>query len=366
MIEPIELLREFMLIPAPSGYEELMARAMRKALTPFAEDIQCDRAGNIVARIPGTNRGAYRSMVFAHMDQIGFIVTNVAENGLLRLTRNGSVPDKVAPGLGILVRTGRETYIPAVIAAKSHHVMSAADKVRVDPITSLYADIGVKSRARAHELGVRIGCPAVYAPSFRRMDGATVSGTSIDNRGGCLALALVAEKLAACRPPPGDVFIVGTTQEEHNLRGAIVATRAVQPDVAICFDIAMSSDEPGLGDIMDTPMGGGPVISMYTYHGRGTLNGVIAHEGLVELAQRIADENGTPLNRFAVRGTLSDATYVQLEGTGPATIDLSFPIKYSHSPCELVDVSDVVGLADLTGDMLLTLDGDFPIKRYEA
>lgn len=365
MIEPTELLREFMLTPAPSGYEELMARRMRTALTPFADTVECDRVGNIVARISGRDPGAHRTMVFAHMDQIGFIVTKVTDDGLLRLTRNGSVPDKVAPGLCIMVRTGPETYIPAAVAAKSHHVMSDADKTRVDPITTLYADIGVKSKARAHELGVRVGCPAVYAPAFRRMDGSVVSGTSIDNRGGCLGLALVAERLAADRPR-GDVYIVGTTQEEHNLRGAIIAARAIDPDIAICFDIAMSSDEPGLGDIMDNPVGDGPTVSMYTYHGRGTLNGVIAHEGLVDLAQRIADREGMPLNRFAVRGTLSDATYVQLEGRGPATVDLSFPMKYSHSPCELANVDDIVVLGRLTSEMILSFDAGFSVKRYEA
>lgn len=365
MIDPYALLEQFMLAPAGSGYEMEMAKLFKQAMLPLSAGVECDRAGNIIARIPGTDPTAPTSMVFAHMDQIGFVITKVTDNGLLKLTRNGSVPDKVVPGLLLAVRTVDGNYLPAVISAKSHHVMSAEDKVKVEAITSLYADMGVGSKERAHELGVKVGCSVVYNPTFRRMDGSIVAGTSIDNRGGCLSLALIAEKLAAT-PAPGDVYIVGTTQEEHNLRGAMTAAHAIQPDVAICLDIAMSSDEPGMDEYLDNAVGGGPSISLYTYHGRGTLNGVIAHDGLVRLAERTAAEQSIPVQRFAVRGVLTDATYVQLEGKGPATIDLFYPMKYAHSPCELCDMRDLVRLGELVAGMLVRIGPDFQLKRYEV
>lgn len=363
MLDSMELIRSFMLTPAGSGYESLMARNLAGVFRPHADLVHGDRAGNVIAKIAGAG-GGRTTMLFAHMDQIGFVVSNITEKGYLRLVKNGSVPDGIVPGVPLTVRTVDGRYIPAAVATKSYHLMSEEEKGRVAPIPTLNVDIGAKSREEAERLGVLIGCSVVYEPQFRRLPGRLVCGTSIDNRGGCLGLALAAERLFAERPP-GDVYIVGTTQEEHNLRGALAAANVIRPDVAICFDITMASDEPGLDAVVNNPIGSGPTINLYTYHGRGTLNGVIAHDGLVSLAHRTADELGMRVNRFAIRGVLTDATYVQHVDKGPATIDLSFPMKYAHSPCELCDVGDIEGMAALAAGMISRIGADFPLNRYE-
>lgn len=359
----MELLREYMLTPAGCGYEAGMAHKLQDSLRPFADQIHIDKAGNVIARIEGSDQEAPCTMLFAHMDQVGFVVTNVDANGYLRVNKNGSVPDKLAPGCALLVRTVEGEYIPGVISERAYHIMTEAEKSKVEPIPSLYVDIGVKSKERAKELGVLVGCSAQYQPHFARLDGTNVTGTAIDNRGGCVALVICAERLAGTRPK-ATTYLVGTVQEEHNLRGAICAANAIQPDIAICLDVCLASDAPGLEQMFDAPTGAGPVINLYSFHGRGTLNGVIAHEGLVRLAQRTAGEEGIPVNRFASRGILTDATYIQNMGDGVATIDLSFPAKYTHSPCEVCDVADIERLGLLCAGMISRIDRNFPLNRY--
>lgn len=358
------LLRESMMTPGISGYEGDMVQWMKRQLSACTDYLEVDRTGNVIGVIKGTDSAAYKTMLFAHMDQIGMVVTNILDDGSLCITKNGSVPDKVLPGCELMVRTLQEEYIPGCVAVKSHHAMNEDDKTRIEPITELMVDIGAKNREEVWAVGVRIGCAVQYKPNFVQLLGNRVAGTAIDNRAGCAAIVRCAQYLYEHRPQT-TVYVVGTVQEEHNLRGALVAARAIQPDIAICLDVTLASDAPGMGMTADNRMGSGPAVSMYSFHGRGTLNGAIAHEGLANLAQQAADEKGISLNRFAMRGLLTDASYVQFEGDGGvATIDLSLPVRNAHSPMEVCDMNDLYGLHQLVCGMIGQISRSFNCSRF--
>ena len=363
VMELNNVLKEFMLLPSPSGYEKPMALAMKKHMEKYSKDVTIDRAGNVLAVFPGTNPKAPRVMVFAHMDQLGFIVRKIEKNGLIQVDRMGGIPEKVLPALNLVFMGIDGQLTEGVIGVKSHHTTSADEKYKVDVVTSLLIDIGAADDEEVRSRGIRVGCPAIYRPQFNSLLQGHVSGTAIDNRGGCAALVSIAQQLSETEH--ATVCVVGTVWEEFNIRGAVFAARRFQPDLAIALDVVFAGDTPDLSGKYDVKMGKGPAVGMYNFHGRGTLNGTIGHKGLYMHALKSAKEKGLPLQVFASLGMLTDAAYVQMEGQYVGCLDMGFPCRYTHTPIESAVVSDIEGLADLVVQMLLGMDETFPVGRFD-
>lgn len=357
------LAERFMTTEAPSGYEERMGRILGETLAPFADEVVTDRAGNVIAKFAGEDPGAPVVMIAAHMDQLGFIIRKIDSGGLIQVDRMGGIPEKVLPALEVSVATIDGDYLPGVIGVKSHHATAAEEKYKVDVVTSLFVDIGASSREDVLAAGVHVGCPVIYRPAFKRLLGDMVCGTAVDNRCAVVALADLAERLKNNRPR-ATTYLVGSVMEEFNIRGAVIAARRIRPDIFICLDITLSGDTPDLSAKYDIRLGGGPTVTLYNFHGRGTLNGHIAHKGLYRLALDTAEREGTALQEFSSLGLLTETAYVQLEGEYVACLDMGFPARYTHSPVECCDIGDVKGLAALVFAMLGRIDGSFKLGRY--
>ncbi|MEG1191114.1 MAG: hypothetical protein RSD48_06710 [Oscillospiraceae bacterium] len=357
------LLKEFMLTPSPSGYEKEMAYLLKAKLEPLCDEVSLDRAGNCIAKISGTDPTAPRAMVFGHMDQLGFIVRRIEPDGYVQVDRLGGIPEKVLPGLELLVRSEDGSWHPGVFGPKAHHATPAEEKYKVDLVTSLFIDLGAGSAQELYDMGIHIGCPVIYKPAFGELLGTKVTGTAIDNRGACVCLVGIAEALSKKRPSC-DVYIVGTVWEEFNLRGAMLAARTVKPDLAISMDVVLSSDTHDLANKFDNVLGGGPCVELYSFHGRGTLNGTLPHEPMFKLCKRAAEEENIPLQRFAGLGILTDTSYLQLEGQGVACLEMGFPARYTHTPVEVCDLRDLDGLTALVSATLLRVDSNFSLNRF--
>lgn len=357
------LVREFMSKFGPSGYEKEVAHCFRDKMLPFADAVAIDRVGNVIARFDGTDPSAPGVMAFAHLDQLGFIVRRIEKDGFIQVDRLGGIPEKVLPGLNVRILTRRETFVDGVIGNKSHHASAAEDKYKVDPVTSLFLDIGARSADEVRELGVDIGCPAGYLPFSQELANDFVSGTSMDDRGGLAALVVAAEKLKA-RRPKATTHLVGTVWEEFNLRGAMIAARTCKPDITISLDVVLAGDTRDLAGRYEAVCGQGPSLVLYSFHGRGTLNGALPHKGLVDLADRAASEDEIPLQRFASLGILTDTSYAQLEGMGMASVELGYPARYTHTPVEVANIRDIERLGLLLAGMIGRVDGGFPLNRY--
>jgi putative aminopeptidase FrvX len=355
-------LKDFMLTEAVSGYEKKMAYKLKQYFEHYTREVRIDRLGNTIAKIPGTAHAPV-VMVFAHVDQLGFIVRKIEENGLIQIDRLGGIPEKVLPALQVSVSTIDGDYVPGIIGNKAHHATAAEEKYKVDVVTSLFIDIGAKSKKEVLDAGIHNGCPVCYKPSFTQLAGRRVCGTSVDNRGGCTALVGLAESLTQ-RAPKAAVYLVGTVWEEFNLRGAVIAARQIKPDLALCFDVALPGDTPDLSGKYDIGLSRGPTVCMYNFHGRGTLNGTIGHSGLYRHALSCAAKNGLPLQEFSSLGLLTDNAYVQLEGEGVGCLDMGFPARYTHSPVETCDVEDIENLVKLSHEMLVSMDPGFQIHRF--
>lgn len=351
-------LLDLMVVPGLSGHEQRVRAAIRARLPRGAKPMT-DRLGNLSVRFDG--RGP-RVMLFTHMDQLGFIVRRIDDDGALRVERLGGVPERALAGQPVLVCPEGHADVPGVIANKSHHATTPEEKYQVLRAPNLRIDCGFANKAEAMAAGVQIGAPVVYRPNAMELAGGRIAGTSVDDRAGCAVLLEVARALAKRKEGP-EVHLVFSVQEEFNLRGAQVAAQAIEPDIAIQVDLMNATDTPDMADRGDMRLGGGPGMSLYSFHGRGTLNGVIPHPGLVASMEAAAEEAGVPLQRSAQVGVLTDLSYVQLVGEGVAAIDVGFPMRYSHSAVEMCDLSDLEGLARMLIAALDALAPDVPLER---
>lgn len=355
-----DLLSELMSIPGLAGHEERVAQAIAARLDTLGLEHRSDRLGNVLTTLPGDPETP-SVMVFAHMDQMGFLVRKVESDGRIRVERQGGVPERALAAQPVVLCTDRGD-LPGVIGVKSHHATSPEEKVRVVPYTELAVDAGFTSRAEAEAAGVRIGTPVTYLPRVLELANGRVAGTAVDDRAGCAALLMLAAARRGKRGPT--LHLVWSVQEEHNLRGVLPAATATAPDIAIAVDLMLACDTPEMASRGDLALGAGPSMSLFSFHGRGTLNGVIPHPALVRLMEETASATGVGLQRSVHVGALTDLSYVQFLGDrGVACLDMGFPVRYSHQATEVVDLSDVEGLVRLLDAALDGITADLGLVR---
>ncbi len=356
-----DLLAELMLIPGLSGYEDRVASAIRRHLDRVGLGHRTDRLGNLMTTIPG-DAHAPSVMVFTHMDQLGFVVRKIEADGLIRLERLGGVPERALAAQAVVLCTPMGD-IPGVIANKSHHATGPDEKHTVLAVPDLYVDAGFAGKAAAEAAGICIGTPVTYMPRVIALGPGRIAGTSIDDRAGCAVLIDLAERLSLRTHGP-TVHLVWSVQEEFNLRGVLPAATALAPDIALQIDLLLACDTPDMAHRGDVALGGGPGISLYSFHGRGTLNGVIPHPALVRLIEETAAHENLPLQRSAHTGALTDLSYIQFMGTeGVACLDVGFPLRYSHSALEVVDLADLAQLTTLLDAAIARIGPGFRLER---
>lgn len=356
-----DTLHDLMMIPGLAGYEGRVRRYLAEALGALGITSRNDRLGNLIATLPG-REDAPSVMLFAHMDQLGFVVRKIEANGLIRIERLGGVPEKALPSQQVLICVGEGRDVPAVIANKSHHATTPDEKYRVLPYPELYLDAGFSSAAMARAAGVDIGTPVVYAPNVVDLAEGRIAGTTVDDRAACAVMLDVAAALKDTDDHP-TVHLVFSVQEEFNLRGVLPAAQALLPDIAVQLDLILATDTPDMTARGDVALGGGPGMGMYSFHGRGTLNGLIPHPALVKLFEDTAADSGLSLQKSAHIGALTETSYVQLVGEGVAAIDLGFPCRYTHSSLEVCDLGDLGGLTVLLIEGLRRIGPGFSLDR---
>ncbi|MBM3635811.1 MAG: M42 family metallopeptidase [Alphaproteobacteria bacterium] len=354
-------LEQLMLIPGLCGHEGRVRRHIARELKALGVEYWSDRIGNLIATIEGT-KGAPEIMLYAHMDQLGLIVRKIESNGLIRVERVGGVPERALASQEILLCVGQGKDVSGVIANKSHHATTPDEKYKVIPYQELYIDAGFSSAEDVLKAGIDIGTPVVYRPHCVKLADDRIAGISVDDRAGCAVVLEVARALLETKKRP-TVHIVFSVQEEFNLRGAVTAAQALMPDIAIQIDLILANDTPDMASRGDVKLGGGPAMGLYSFHGRGTLNGTLPHPAIVSLMENTAKALKLPLQRSAHIGALTESSYVQLVGSGVAVIDMGFPCRYTHSSLEVCDVNDLVQLSALLTAAIKNVDAKFNLDR---
>lgn len=342
----LALCRRLSAVAAPAGNEDRLTAAVVDHLHALGLEPVVDRLGQVALEIAGRSDAGPTVMVTAHLDELGLTVRGIDDDGMLRVHRLGGMPERVLPGLRLLVHT-RGGDVPAVVGLKSHHLTPPEDKYVARPATELYLDLGAVDREEAVAAGVRVGDPVTYAPLWDELPNGRFCGKSLDDRVGVAALLALLERLLEEQPPTRTV-VAFSAQEEFNVRGTLALVARFEPDVVLNVDIAPATDTPDLRGEGAVRLGGGPTVSRLSFHGRGTLGGLVPHPALLRGVEAAADDAGVAVQHDAMVGVITDAAFVPMaRPEGIAAIGVGIPVRYTHSPVEMAQLSDVSACIDL-------------------
>ncbi len=332
-LEFTELLVELIKTPGVSGYEEPVRKLVGELVADTGGRLWKDAVGNLYLDFGGDGP----TIVYAaHMDEIGLVVTDVTDDGLLRFRKIGGIEDRILPSMRVTVHTTAGD-VPGVIGVAPPHLsLEQQQAQQVPPWHQLYIDIGASSRKEAEELGVRVMDPVTLDKNPTLMvRGRALASRAIDDRLGCAALVALAWRIADGEVKPrARVVLAWTVQEEVGLRGALVAAQRVDADLAVAVD-TMACCRPEVTG--PARWGGGPII-------RAMDNAYIADPGLVARLKSLAESRGLRV-QVAPAGGGTDAAAFQRHGI--RSIALTAPVKYTHSTVEMLNLEDARGLLDL-------------------
>jgi endoglucanase len=331
-----DVLRELLTASGPSGYERAPARVFADACAPFAE-VATDVMGTVTARVPGTAEGPTLAIV-GHIDEIGLIVTNIDDKGNLTFVGVGGWDPMILVGQRVEVST-RAGVVPGVVGKKPIHLLKDDERKRVPELKDLHIDIGAKDADEARGL-VRVGDVAVIAGEPVELPNDRVVSRSMDNRLGCYVAYEAARLVAAAGGAAGDVVAVAAVQEEITFGGSRTTAHALRPDVAIVVDVTFATDAPGIDEreLGAHAFGSGPVIE----------RGSVLHPQVFELLHEAAEAEAIPFTVSASAGrTGTDADAIHFSRGGVPTGLIGLPLRYMHSPVEMVQLDDIANAARL-------------------
>src|SRR4051794_21793912 len=347
-----ETLHKLVTAAGPSGYEQAPAAVFREAASAFAE-VAYDTVGSTVARVPGTGDGRSVAIV-GHIDEIGLIVHHIDDDGFLWFTGVGGWDPIILVGQRVSIAT-RAGAVPGVVGKKPIHLMKDEDRKRVPQLKDLHIDIGAKDGEEARRL-VRIGDVAVIATEPVEFPNNRFVSRSMDNRIGCYVALEAARIVAEAGGAAGDVYALAVAQEEITFAGARTSAYSLQPDVAIAVDVTFATDQPGLDEkeVGRHRFGTGPVLT------RGsTLDPLV-----FELLHEAGEAEGIPFTVTAsARTTGTDADAFHISRGGVPTGVVSVPLRYMHSPVEMVQLDDVDNAARLIAAFARRLAPDADFRR---
>ncbi len=350
-------------IAAPAGNEDRMTAAVVEHLRCAGLEPVVDRLGQVAVSFDG--REARRVVLLStHIDELGLTVRALDDDGMLRIHRLGGVPESVLPGTRLVVHTARGD-LPAVVGLKSHHLTPVEERYVARPATDLYVDVGASRRLEAEDAGIRVGDPVTYQPAWDELAGGRFSGKSLDDRVGVAALLALVDRLRA-EAPPIRVVVAFSAQEEFNVRGTLALVTRYAPDIVVNVDVAPAADTPDLAGQGTVRLGDGPALSRLSFHGRGTLGGLVPHPALVRAVEDAAEAAAVPLQYDATIGVITDAAFLPMAtAEGIAAVGIGIPCRYTHSPVETAQLSDLERCVDLLTYLLPRLS-EVDLARGEA
>jgi putative aminopeptidase FrvX len=326
-----DLLRDLLTAAGPSGHEEPVARIWREGASAFA-DVTSDTLGTSFARVR-SGEGAPTLALVGHIDEIGFAVTSIGDNGLLSFVPIGGFSPEVLLGQRVRIAT-RSGEQRGVVGRRRVEERSGGggDRPRLEH-GDLHVDIGAKSREEVEEL-IRVGDAGVWDGGPVELRNDRIVSRALDNRLGAYVALEAARRVAEGGDSQVDVVAVAAVSEEVGLFGARAAAFSLEPDVAIAIDVTHTTDVPG----------GNPKLSGKVELGAGATieRGPMINKHVYDLLVTVAEEEEIPhMFEVSTRATHTDADQLHISRGGVPTGLVSIPVRYMHSPCELVCLDDV-------------------------
>ena len=340
------LLKEICEAPGAPGFEQEIRALVLKTVTPLVDEVEIDNMGNLIAvKKAKENPEGKKVMVAAHMDEIGFIVTHIDDEGFLRFHTLGGFDPKTLTAQRVIVH-GKKDLI-GVMGTKPIHVMTAEEKTKLPKNTDYFIDMGLKKGEV--EKFVTIGDPVTRERELIEM-GNCVNCKSIDNR---VSVFILIEALRKLKDIPYDVYGVFTVQEEVGIRGASVAAQAINPDFGLGLDTTIAFDLPGAQPHEKvTSLGAGAAIKIMDAS-------AICDYRMVAYLKEIAEKNNIRWQPEVLTAGGTDTAGVQRRGkNGAISGAISIPTRHLHQVIEMADKDDIANCIDLLTGALEGL-GDF-------
>lgn len=321
----LEYLKDLCLLDGTSGREDKVREYIISKIKDKC-DYTVDPMGNLIATVKGSKTAKNKVMLSAHMDEVGFIVTYICDNGFLKFASVGGIDSKVVNGRHVTVGENR---IGGVIASKALHLCEGDEEHKVSELSKLYIDIGASSKEDAEKL-VEIGDAVYFKSDFVEFGNGKIKAKAIDDRFGCAIMLKMIEM-----KPEFDATFAFLVQEEVGLRGAGPAAFTIKPDYAIVLEATTASDIAFVSDEDSVcKQSKGAVVS---FMDRST----VYNRDMFKGAFRIAEEKNINIQpKTAVAGG-NDAGAIHKSCGGVYTITVSLPCRYIHSGTSVADKKDM-------------------------
>jgi endoglucanase len=326
----LKFLKDLTEAPSPSGFEQPAARVFKQFVEPFADSVETNVMGSVHALLKGTGAGP-SVMLAGHIDEVGMMVNWITPEGFIAFKAIGGVDAAILPGMRVDVHT-KTTVLRGVMGRLPIHLLEKDEAKLVTKIDKLFIDLGLP--AERVKVLVRIGDPITYGVGFETFgDGMAVS-RAFDDKMGAYICARVLEEVKKAGGATGDLIAAATVQEELGLRGGQTSAYGVDPTVGIALEVGHATDYPDVDKRKhgEATCGKGPIIA------RGANINPMVFDLLIAAAEKekVAYQIGAE-----PRGTGTDANAIQLSRGGKAAALVSVPLRYMHTPTEVLALSDI-------------------------
>jgi putative aminopeptidase FrvX len=327
----LEFLAELVEAPSPSGFEQPAAAVFRNRLEKSVDTCDTNVMGSVHAVLKGKDPNGVSVMLAGHIDEIGLMVNYITPEGFIAFAAIGGVDAGILPGMRVNVHT-TDGPILGVMGRKPIHLIEEEERKSITKIDRLFIDVGLSGDEAKKR--VRIGDPITFAVGLETFgDGFAVS-RGFDDKMGAWIAARVLEEVRQAGGAPGDLTAAATVQEEIGLRGGVTSAWCCDPVVGIAVEVGHATDYPDIDKRKhgEAVCGKGPVIA----------RGANVNPILFELIVAAAEKSKAPYQIGAEpRGTGTDANAIQLSRGGKAAALVSIPLRYMHTPTEVLSLSDL-------------------------
>lgn len=332
------------------GNERQVRKVMDQYIRPFADEITQDGLGSLIAKKVGQEDGP-KIMISGHLDEVGFMVTNIDDRGFIRFQPVGGWWGQVMLAQRVTIVTNSGD-ITGVIGSKPPHILPPEVRKKPVDIKDMFIDIGASSKEEALSWGVLPGDMIVPYFEFTVMKNEKMLlAKAWDNRIGC-AIAIDVLKNLKNENHPNVVYGVGTIQEEVGLRGARTAATMIQPDLAFAVDVGIAGDTPGVTEKEAlSKLGKGPQIIIYDAS-------MVSHKGLRDFVVSVAEELEIPYQYDFVAGGGTDAGAIHITHNGVPALAITIATRYIHSHAGILHRDDYENTVKLITEVIKRLDKD--------
>lgn len=321
-------LKEVLDVATPSGFEKRGQMLFEQHAKGYVDDVYADTLGNVVAH--KNNPGKKKLMVTAHMDEVGFMVKYIDEAGMLYVVPIGGVDLMLLPGTRLAVHHAGNSFL-GIVGRKPIHLLNEKERGMFS-IEDTWLDLGFTSKEHALQ-SVAIGDPVTFSTECVQMSDDYIATRSADNKIGSLIMLELMRQISEIQTQY-DTYFVSTVQEEIGLRGAMPAAAQIQPDIAIVIDATHATDYPNVNQKIygDVHLGGGPSLCVSPDTDRD----------LVEAIRQKAVGSQIPYQMEGhPNASGTEARAIQIQCKGIQTAIVSYPVRYMHSPSEVISISDI-------------------------